>query len=636
MRVVVLDVVEGHPQVGGEDGGPGPGGVPGVQVGDDELRRRAVEAEQLRGRPLVCRPALEAAEVPDVRRDEPHAVAGEGEGVLDLGAGGEHDGVTGQRHRQRREAAGTAHRHGRPVAPAEDRVLAGHRDLAIVGDEDVRDGAESPHRVVVGEAQRFAGEVARGHDEHRRGSWRPVGQIGEEQVVQWRIGEHDTELVESGGHRVGHRGGREPRQQHDGPLGAGEDGDRPVGHLDHLGEDVEVRGHEREGLVRTVLAPAQLGDGRGVRRVAGQVVAADPLDRQDRPRPQRLDGERQGLLAGAAAVGRGRHERGTPAVEDSERRSAVVTGDGLGVVTAVCGVGILTAAARAHGEGGHRRHRPVVGQVGHDGEPRSAVRAGDEGMPVAPVGGVPHLAQTVLAHRRVRRNHGALAGGCGGPDDGEPPLARGGEVGRVDRQDPRQRWRLGLQADTERRHGLGLALDLDDDARRIVAAVSRQPQLDGEAGDVRAEAHSLDHAADDQPAPDPHVRDLRRHDRSQRTTRVSPASDRTTRWTTPRPRPATTWVGTSVVIAAPVDGDDKGGSALVPRTSKVPPPRRGRAPRRRGPTGSPARCGPPAHSADGLRCRSHHTGSPTPMRRRPPGPRTVLDSAAKRDDSGTP
>ena len=68
---------------------------------------------------------------------------------------------------------------------------------------------------------------------------------------------------------------------HDGqPLGGGDVGD-----------------HDRERLVVAGLAPAQLGDRVAVGRVDDQVVAADPLDRHDRPGAQRVGDRGERVVA---------------------------------------------------------------------------------------------------------------------------------------------------------------------------------------------------------------------------------------------------------------------------------------------------------------------------------------------------
>ncbi len=204
--VVVLHLVDGHGELGGEPVRPGPGGVAGVPVGHEQGRGAVVEAEQLVGDPLVRGAAGERGEVADMRRDEGAPVAGQGHGVLQLGPGGEDDGVAprgGNRDGQGCVPARAADRHGPPGRqPREDRVLDRDGDVAVVDEEQVRDAGEALERVDLPGAQRLPASVARGHDEHRRRPRRPVRPFGEEEVVQRGVGQQDAELAEAGGGRA--------------------------------------------------------------------------------------------------------------------------------------------------------------------------------------------------------------------------------------------------------------------------------------------------------------------------------------------------------------------------------------------------------------------------------------------------
>ena len=131
------------------------------------------------------------------------------------------------------------------------------------------------------------------------------------------------------------------RSEHDRPLRAGQE--RRLALVD-LGEPLgggEVADHHRERLVGPALAPAQRGDGIVRRRVAGEVVAAQPLDRHDR-----TVGERplRGGDGGVGAVDRpGRRLEPQPGPARRAR-------DRLGVEPPVDGVVIL-GGALAHTTG---------------------------------------------------------------------------------------------------------------------------------------------------------------------------------------------------------------------------------------------------------------------------------------------
>ena len=95
--------------------------------------------------------------------------------------------------------------------------------------------------------------------------------------------------------------------------------------------DVEIAHHQRERLARAALARAQAGHGVGVGRVAGELKAAEPLDRQDFPAHQQA-------RRAVDRIERGddfRAERSAVAAFEPGPRSAGGAGDRLGVEAAV-------------------------------------------------------------------------------------------------------------------------------------------------------------------------------------------------------------------------------------------------------------------------------------------------------------
>ncbi len=253
-----------------------------------------------------------------------------------------------------------------------------------------------------------------------------------------------------------------------------------------------VAGQHRERLVPARLAAAQQQRHRlFVGRVAGQVVAAQSLHRDDRALGQQPPGRGHRL---AGEFGRARRRGGGPQQPDAG--SAVVAGDGLRVEAPVARVPVLAGAPLAHREPRHRGVGPVVGQPGDDGEARSAVRAGDERVPVAAVRRVGQLAQTGVAGRGVRGHQGAAPCGRTGGEDAEAGTARGGQLLVADRFDHGQRRSLGADPLPEGGDRLSGALHLGHHALARVADVAGEPQPAGERVHVRAEAHALDHAAD--------------------------------------------------------------------------------------------------------------------------------------------
>ena len=150
--------------------------------------------------------------------------------------------------------------------------------------------------------------------------------------------------------------------------------------------------HHRERLLLAVLARAQPRDRVLVGRVAGEVVAAEALDRDDRARRAAA---RPPPRAAARAAAR--------------RRGS----DRLGVEAAVGRILVLAAAVGAEREAGHRRVRAVVRDRADDREARAALGAVDERVAVAAVGRVEQLAQAVVAGGDVRRDQRRAAPSAG-------------------------------------------------------------------------------------------------------------------------------------------------------------------------------------------------------------------------------
>ena len=127
--------------------------------------------------------------------------------------------------------------------------------------------------------------------------------------VQRRVGEHDAEVrvIAARRHRRQPvRSGRR-RQQHDRPLRAGQQ-PRATARRRRRSARAVARSahHDGERLVAAPLSPSQLGDRVLVGRVAGQVVSADALDREDPAVAQQPPGlPQRDRRRGAAVAGRG-------------------------------------------------------------------------------------------------------------------------------------------------------------------------------------------------------------------------------------------------------------------------------------------------------------------------------------------
>ncbi len=283
--MVVLDEPQRDAGLGRPALGPPAGEVAGVQVGDDGLRLDAGKRRQGVGDPGQQLQRLEVGGVADVLAHPGPATGGQAERRLELAADGQQR-RRGERQAngQRRVAAAAPHRLRGAVDDPHHRVIARVVDRAVVVQPRVGDPRQA--RIGLGGlgGERLVAEVAGGEHERVEGRPREVGVRGEQQVVQRGVRQQQPDRAVAGRDRRGDRarllGARDGDQHHRG-LRAGE---QPGGHVGH---DPERRGHgevadeDREGLGDALLALAQAGHRLGLARVAGQVVAADPLHRDD-------------------------------------------------------------------------------------------------------------------------------------------------------------------------------------------------------------------------------------------------------------------------------------------------------------------------------------------------------------------
>ena len=147
-------------------------------------------------------------------------------------------------------------------------------------------------RIVVGEADRLAAEIAGCH--HQRGRSRLVAGQPEQQCVQRCVRQHHAEVGVVRRHRcrrpVRRAGAASARS-----VAAGRTAAAPMASsTSAIAHAVcQVGHHDGERLVAAALSAAQLGDRALVAGVAGQVVAADALDGEDAAVAQQLPGARQ-------------------------------------------------------------------------------------------------------------------------------------------------------------------------------------------------------------------------------------------------------------------------------------------------------------------------------------------------------
>ena len=245
---------------------------------------------------------------------------------------------------------------------------------------------------------------------------------------------------------------------------------RALADLDQRAGRLDVRDEQRERPVLAVLARAQQRDGGLVVGAAGEVVAAEALDREDLAVEEVLHGGAHGVVA---------VDRRPVALEQAHLRPAHGARVGLRVEAAVERVLVLGLARVAHDEARHRRQRPVVGDPADDREARPAVRAVQKRIAVAAVGRVGELGEAVLARRRVRRDGRRRGAAVRARDDLKARLADDVDVLRLDAAHVGQRRRVAREPRDERLDDVRRALRLDEHAALVV---------EHPAGDRRARA----------------------------------------------------------------------------------------------------------------------------------------------------
>ena len=449
-------------------------------VGDDQRLDREQALEM--GDPGLERPqGLPVAQIADVVTDPGSASASETERVLELGAATENraGGLERQGDARGRETSRAADQNRclahRRVDGADDRVVAADVDRTVVEEERVGDRREPLERVGILVGDRLVGAVAGGHHQHVPGGPR-------EQVVKGRVGQHHAEVARARRHRGREAGAAAPAGDHDRALRPGQQLFRRGAELDQSTRRPQVCRHQRERLLLAVLAGPERVDGTLVGCDAGEVVAAESLDRDDRALAEER-GRRLDRVGRAAILAVGAEKPGA--------RPALRTGVRLRVEAAVEWILVLGSATRAHLESRHRRQRPVVGDAADDRQPRAAVGAVDERIAVAAVGRVEELRETVVAGRHVRSDLGLPLAGVVGGEDPKPALAVGDRVRPSEPLDRGERRLFGDQAVEERLDLLGAALDLEQHPSRVVEHEAAEPELGGEPENVGTEADAL-------------------------------------------------------------------------------------------------------------------------------------------------
>ena len=186
--------------------------------------------------------------------------------------------------------------------------------------EGVGDARQPRERLFVARHERLAAGIGARHHQRQlvvgvepRGAGRSARRLVEEQVVQRRIRQHDTEPCESR-RDAGERGIRIRglAQQHDRALGGLEQRALRRTHPREAGDEPPAQASiTANGFSSRALRIAQPRDRAGIARVAGEVKAAQPLDRDDFAAANARDRgcDRIDVALGGAACGMQREPR---------------------------------------------------------------------------------------------------------------------------------------------------------------------------------------------------------------------------------------------------------------------------------------------------------------------------------------
>ena len=346
-------------------------------------------------------------------------------------------------------------------------------------EEQVGDVGEPPQGILVPIGDRLVGEVRARHHERRLG-------VGAQQVVKRGVGNHHAELRRARRDLLRHGCPLAAAGDHHRSAGTGEERLLAGGQLDERAGGLEVGRHERERLGVAMLSLAKRPDDLRKVRATCEVIAAESLEGHDPPGPQRLGRGGHGISRRAEG------SRAARPVQEAGSGTALGAGVRLGVEATVAGVLVLPPALRTHLEMDHGGSRPVVGQAPGDREPRAAVGAVDERVPVAAIAGIEQLPDAVITGRRVGRKSRFGPARRSAREDAKPALPA--RCQRLDRQVVHSsEWRRRVREPREQLvHPARFSLRLEQRTGRLVEHVTPEPEFLGQPVDEGTKADSLD------------------------------------------------------------------------------------------------------------------------------------------------
>ena len=164
-----------------------------------------------------------------------------------------------------------------------------------------------------------------------------------------------------------------------------------------LADGLSVCGHHCQRLLAAALTGAQPFNRQRVARVADEVKASDPLNRNNFAAGNRCSGSPNRV----AGIG----NRAASGIRPRQLWSAHRTGIGLSMKAPVSRIFIFLQTGRTHRKHRHGRLRTIVGKGARNRKARTAVRAVGEGVARAAIGRRKDLCEACPAHGCIRSDH---------------------------------------------------------------------------------------------------------------------------------------------------------------------------------------------------------------------------------------
>ncbi|CAM2154283.1 hypothetical protein PT2222_300012 [Paraburkholderia tropica] len=496
----------------------------GLEVAGERGGRRAAGIDEpVRGG--VERGARRRArEVAEVRRDERARALRERDGAFQMRTEREHGWPrVRQRERLRRVTARAPQLQRRlrgggvsvvsvvGVGGEQHAVVATRDDRAVVKQHGIGDTGERVARVRRIDFERLARDVRTRGDQQRGLVRVPPGvarrtaeRFVEQQILKRRARQHHAELRETG-RDAAERVVVASRGDDDGSRGRVEQRARGGVADDPAGRRSGVEREQRERFRGPPLAGAQTRDGVGLRRVADQLEAAEPFDRDDLAARNRSPRVSDGIgVIGVIAA------RAAQRCFEMHTRSADGARDQFGVKAPVRGIGVVGGAIGARRERRHARVGAVERQRARDGVARAAIAATVQRVAMAAVARVEDLREAGVADCIVGCHFAVARVRLAAFDDTKTRARRRIERLRafgIDRIDARERRRFLCERCAKRAQRRARALHVDPHGARVVAHLARQAEALREPPDERSEPDALHDPAHAQLL-SPHRRDV--------------------------------------------------------------------------------------------------------------------------------